>query len=189
MLLGYLRTIFKEYYVKNVKNGADVSVLLTKPRDLDYELFIFKKYEGLMRHLLHKKEMRSQATLEDDLAALKKGDLEYMRWMVTVYRSEKKKILRSQIDLCQYVIAILKVLLTKQSAGEGITLDQFHSLCMEKTPIEREEGLLERWVHNPDHIFSVEDQFIRRRIQMKGYLKDLYDLVVSGEQKKGASNV
>ena len=60
-LLGYLRTIFKNYYIKHVKIG--ISVLLTKPKDVDYELFIFKKYLGLMQHLLQEKEWRS-GTLE-----------------------------------------------------------------------------------------------------------------------------
>jgi hypothetical protein len=31
-------------------------------------------------------------------------------------------------------------------------------------------------VHNPDHLFSEEDQVIRRRILLRGYLKDLYEL-------------
>jgi hypothetical protein len=47
VLLGYLRTIFKAYFQKDIK-PTSTSVLLTKPKDLDYELFIFKKYEGLI---------------------------------------------------------------------------------------------------------------------------------------------
>ena len=61
MLLGYLRTIFKNYFVKVRKPG--VSVLLTKPKDLDYEIFIFTKYRELIAHLLEAKEARS-CTLE-----------------------------------------------------------------------------------------------------------------------------
>lgn len=95
-LLGYLRTIFKNYYIKHVKVG--ISVLLTKPKDIDYELFIFKKYLGLMQHLIQEKEWRS-GTLEQDLELLK-GDLPYTKRMAVVYRGEKKKILRTQIDLC-----------------------------------------------------------------------------------------
>jgi hypothetical protein len=59
---------------------------------------------------LAKKEARSGATLEEDLHTLKTRtceELGYMQWMATVYRSEKKKILASHIDLCQYVIRIL----------------------------------------------------------------------------------
>lgn len=141
-----------------------VTVLLTKPKDLDYELFIFKKYEGLMRFLLEKKESRSSTTLDEDLALLSgREDLGYMRRMAVVYRCEKKKILRSNIDLCQYVIRIIKALLAWQTAGEEMTLKEYHRLCMEKTAIEK-HGDVKRWVHNPDYIFTEEDQYIRRRI-------------------------
>jgi len=37
-LLAYLRTIFKNYYSKN--HNPKVSVLLTKPKDVDYEIFV-----------------------------------------------------------------------------------------------------------------------------------------------------
>jgi hypothetical protein len=52
VLLGYLRTIFKEYYVREVKKTSSLPILLTKPKDLDYELFVFRKYLGLMQYLL-----------------------------------------------------------------------------------------------------------------------------------------
>lgn len=57
-----------------------------------------------------------------------------------------------------------------------MSLKDFTELVKEKTPIERQNGVFKRWVHNPDHLFSEEDQAIRRRIQMRGYLKDLYEL-------------
>ena len=49
-LLGFLRTIYKDYYKKHIK--PTLMALLTKPKDLDYEIFIFKKYEGLMKYIL-----------------------------------------------------------------------------------------------------------------------------------------
>jgi len=174
-LLGYFRTIFKDYYQKHIKRT--IQALLTKPKDLDYELFIFKRYQGLMQHLLTKKEARSGATLEEDLHTLKTKTCEevgYMQWMATVYRSEKKKILASHIDLCQYVIRILQELIQARPSN----LQAFHELTMLETPAEKRH-LHKVWVHNPDAIFSEEDQFIRRRIQMRTYLKDLYELVES----------
>jgi hypothetical protein len=155
VLLGYLRTIFKDYYQKHLK--PSVSVLLTKPKDLDYELFIFRKYEGLMRHLLAKKEARTGTTLEEDLALLSgKEELGYMHRMAIVYRSEKKKILYTNIDLCEFVIRIIKELIDRQVRGEGITIKEFHSLCKDRTTIEK-KSVFKRWVHNPDYIFSEED--------------------------------
>ena len=67
-LLGYLRTIFKTYFLRERKPG--VSVLLTKPKDLDYEIFIMQKYQEFCNHLLSKKESRT-GTLEDDLTLVK----------------------------------------------------------------------------------------------------------------------
>jgi hypothetical protein len=47
-------------------------------------------------------------------------------------------------------------------------------------------------VHNPDHIFTEEEQKIRRRILMRGYLKDLWELtqasIVSGASEETASS-
>ncbi len=94
-----------------------MAVLLTKPKDLDYELFIFKRYEGLMTYLLLKKEARSGATLEEDLHTLRNKKCEevgYTTWMAIVYRCEKKKILASQIDMCHYIIRILQELLQRK---------------------------------------------------------------------------
>ena len=109
-LLGYLRTIFKTYFLRERKPG--VSVLLTKPKDLDYEIFIMQKYQEFCKHLLSKKESRT-GTLEEDLTLVKNWQelgLSFPRKMAVVYRSEKKKILHTNIDLCGYLLKILKYL-------------------------------------------------------------------------------
>jgi hypothetical protein len=49
--------------------------------------------------------------LEEDLVLIKNWQelaLGYTRKMAVVYRAEKKKILHTNIDLCQYLIKILK---------------------------------------------------------------------------------
>lgn len=132
--------------------------MLTKPKDLDYELFIFKKYEGLLAHLLARKEYRSGTTLEEDLQLLRTGGLDYMRRMAIVYRSEKKKILHSNIDLCQYVIRLLRDLIDRQIAQKGpVSLAEFTQMVKERTGLEKQPGVFKRWVHNPDHLFSEKD--------------------------------
>ena len=149
--------------------------LLTKPKDLDYEIFIFKKYEGLMKHILASREKRSGATLEEDLHILKTKTCEevgYMNWMAIVYRSEKKKIVKSNIDLCQFVIKLLLELVGRRDSGTAITLADYHKLTMEETAAEKRHFIKE-WVHNPDTLFSEDDQFIRRRIQMRTYTTHL----------------
>lgn len=144
-------------------------MLLTKPKDIDYEIFIFNKYLGLMTHVLAKKEKRSGTTVEVDLLALRedgKGDLHlgYMRRMAIVYRAEKKKILRSNIDLCQHVLHVLNAIRDAKELGKGpLTLTQFHCVCMEKTPAEK-DNLLKDWIINSDATFNAEDQYIKRRL-------------------------
>ena len=169
-LLAYLRTVFKSYYSKN--HNPKVSVLLTKPKDVDYEIFILKRYRGFCQHMLNKKEGKT-GKLEEDLILLKTNEINWMRRMSVVYRSEKKKILHTNIDLCNYLLSILVSVKGKQD----ITIREFNKLCFEKSFLEKEEGLIRRWVHNGDPIFSEEDQFFRRRLALRQYLKDVSELI------------
>lgn len=184
VLLGYFRTIFKSYFTRSIKPG--VSVLLTKPKDLDYELFIMSKYQSFCRHLLHKKEAQT-GTLEQDLALIHSGQLNYTRKMAVVYRSEKKKILHTNIDLCGYIICIIEWLKSKK-AGQ-VTLEEYRERCLEKTEIERQPGLVKRWVYNGDAVFSEEEQYFRRRLCLRGYLKDLAELVGISSETPASSPV
>ena len=128
MLLGYLRTIFKTYYVSNVKPVA--GVLLTKPKDLEYESFIMSKYIGLMKHILAIKERRSGSTLDQDMESLQKTDLSFQQRMAIVYRSEKKKILYTIIDLCEYLKSVIDGL------KKVTNMKEYHSLYMAKSEVE-----------------------------------------------------
>lgn len=85
-------------------------MLLTKPKDLDYEIFIMTKYQGFCERILQKKEDRT-GTVEEDLTLIRNWQelgLSFTRKMAVVYRCEKKKILHTNIDLCKYLIRILK---------------------------------------------------------------------------------
>ena len=46
-------------------------------------------------------------TLEEDFDQLENPGLFYQRRFAIIYRIEKKKIIRSNIDLCEYVLKIL----------------------------------------------------------------------------------
>ena len=100
--------------------------------------------------------------------------------MSIVYRSEKKKILHTNIDLCNYLLTILASVKRKQN----ITIRQFNQLCLEKSFLEKEDGLIRRWVHNGDPIFTEEEQFFRRRLGLRQYLKDLSELIGVKEQEE-----
>ena len=138
-----------------------------------------QKYQSFCRHLLSKKETRT-GTVEEDLILIKNWQelsLGYTRKMAIVYRCEKKKILHTNVDLSGYIIKILKYLKAKKEAKEQITAEEYRKLCLEKTVLELQPGLFKRWVYNGDAIFSEEDEYFRRRLGLRGYLKDLADLV------------
>ncbi len=90
-----MRTIYKFEYQK--KHNKQLNILLTKPKDLDFEILVFTKYWELMKTTLAKRE--SSSTLEQDLALLDDKSIPYTRMFGILYRAEKKKILKSQIDL------------------------------------------------------------------------------------------
>ena len=55
-------------------------------------------------------------------------------------------------------------------------MEEYQQLILEPSPVEK-AGSLKEWVTLGDPMFSLEDQFIRRRLQMRGYLKDLAELI------------
>ena len=78
--------------------------MLTRPTLLPYELYVMKVYLQICNFL--EEQLNKVATLEEDLEMLRQGELgnsgtplSFMMKMVVLYRSEKKKILRSQINL------------------------------------------------------------------------------------------
>ena len=95
--------------------------MLTKPKDLDYEIFIFEKYLGLMNHLKDIKE--KHRSLEEDLALLDDlfiDGITYEHRFAVRYRAEKKKIIRSNIDLVELVLKVLRrVKETTDSSGKA----------------------------------------------------------------------
>lgn len=106
--------------------------------------------------------------------------------MAVVYRSEKKKILHTNIDLCGYIIGIIEWL---KSRNGKVTLEEYRERCLEKTEIERQPGLVKRWVYNGDAVFSEEEQYFRRRLCLRGYLKDIAELVGISSETPASSPV
>ena len=188
VLLGYLRTVFKNYYIlsqrerlissaKLHESPQQVEILLTKPKDINFEIFIFEKYLALMEHLKTTKE--KSKTLEDDLSLLedyqRKG-VSFEERFVIRYRAEKKKIIRSNIDLAQFVLGILRKLneqMDKNTQKNSLTEEEFKQAYMSKSKLE-EEGVFRRWIIGMD--FDEEENFYRRRLQIRDYLKDLAEL-------------
>ena len=84
-------------------------ILLTRPTNLYYERFVFTFYLNILRFV--QDQLNRVATLEEDLELLERGEpgnskepIDFEFRMAVVYRAEKKKILRSQINLIQKII-------------------------------------------------------------------------------------
>lgn len=50
-------------------------------------------------------------------------------------------------------------------------------MCLDRSDLEKEPGLFKRWVYNGDAVFSEEDEYFRRRMNLRTYLKDLAEFV------------
>ena len=101
-------------------------------KDLDYELDCLKSYLNLA--MLIKKRLESKTTLEEDLLILEGEPDNWKLRMCVIYRSEKKKIIRSQIDMILYLINVVRAskdLAKKLRAGDFKLVDQsFKSIYM-----------------------------------------------------------
>ena len=100
-MLSFLRSVckisfFNKQERKAAKEGISFSkprIYLTKPVNLYFERYVMIHYLEVIKCLDY--ALNSQTSLESDLALLKKPDLSFNERMVVVYRSEKKKILKS----------------------------------------------------------------------------------------------
>lgn len=90
-----MRLICRErFFVKN-KPLLDIKpqhIILTRPRDLFYEVYVFSWYMHILEYV--KLGIEYKTKLEEDLELLK-GDLKWHVRMAVVYRSERKKIVRN----------------------------------------------------------------------------------------------
>lgn len=85
--------------------------MLTQPKDIEFEKFCLRKYLELLKWLKGKHERLS--TLETDLSMLDEKtevDLQLTdnQRFAVVYRSEKKKIIRSQIEIATYLLQVIE---------------------------------------------------------------------------------
>ena len=94
-----------------------------------------------------------------------------MRKFALVYRSEKKKIIRSNIDLASYVLTILDRL----NEGE-ITIEEYRKLILEDSECEK-TGAYGKWVTDPR--YNEEENRYRRRLNLRSYFKDLFELTTT----------
>ncbi len=110
-----------------------------------------------------------------------------MRMAIT-YRSEKKKILRSQIALVQKVIYVLRNcedILTsaniedKSKAYTELILEQTDSEIKEREAVSNNQKMTEG--EKAKELHKLQEYFYYRRIINGTYYKDLKTLIISGD--------
>ena len=116
VFVAYLRTVCKKSFFaslgaenKALGEARAKKILMTMPTNLYYERYVFTCYEQIL--LFVQDQLNKVATLEEDLALLREGNgaepLGFQTRMVVLYRSEKKKIVRSQLNLVKKAAGIL----------------------------------------------------------------------------------
>lgn len=81
-------------------------MLLTRPVDIEFEIFVFKTYLRLIEHL-NKVWVERDTKLEDDIP-LYEAAADWRVKMVIRYRIERKKIFRSQLAVLADMVNLLE---------------------------------------------------------------------------------
>ena len=105
--MSYFRSVLKQsFFMSNVP--AARTILLTRPISLPYECYCLKYYKELLTLL--QMNMEKYDTLESDLEKLASDkQLTWGMRMAILYRSEKKKIVRNQIDLVTHMAKVCEL--------------------------------------------------------------------------------
>ena len=112
--------------------------------------------------------------------------------MALVYRSEKKKILRSQLHLIEYVLASLDTIeeLLSQSSSEQDLEKPFTNILIRETEQEKQErAALDKntqWdaEKKAQKINKWENQFYYRRLINSWYFKQLKETIIDNRKSK-----
>ena len=170
--MSYVRMV---YQVEYAKGTVPKPRLLTKISDLDFELFCLLKYQEVMAALCA--DLESKTTLESDLALLS-GQVTTLagnQYMAVLYRSERKKILRSQAHLIGYLVKVMEAsadleLQKLQAPDPAALADAFKTIYM--APTDLEKGQLD----DDQKFKSEEDEywFYYRRLNVCQYLREIF---------------
>lgn len=108
--MAYLRTSLKEDYFEHKQGKSSKHIFVTEPVDLDFELHCLSFYHQIIKKF--SAEAEKQSTLEVDQNMLKKTttvtlNLTPQQRFAVVYRSERKRILRAQLEICAYLTKVV----------------------------------------------------------------------------------
>ena len=198
VLISYLRTFCKKsFFAEQMSRdpewqGPQKRLLITRPTNLKYELYCFKYYLQIVHFLSD--HFSRVATLEEDLELLTSGEpgsalpqIPFQLRMAVVYRSEKKKILRSQENLVRKIIEVLKRVEDTLLGGSEDPSRAYTELLLEETPIEvrwreavKNDEAMEADTKRKE-LAKLEQYYYYRRLINAEYFKQLKTLILSRE--------
>ena len=124
VLLAYLRSVQKyTFFPKD--SPFQKRILLTKALDLDFEISVMNSYHDIVQFYF--KKAQKKTSLEEDIKILESMTADdpstFRKKMCIIFRKEKKEILKSHVNLANFIISILekaKELQKKLTHGEKI---------------------------------------------------------------------
>lgn len=170
--MSYIRMVYQVEYA----NGADPKPrLLTKISDIDFEFFCLLKYKEVIEALCA--DLESKTTLEADLALLS-GNVATLtgnQYMAIVYRSERKKIMRSQRHIIEYLVKVAEASADLQvqkleTHDPKALADAFKASYMAPTDLEKEQMDGEQKFKSEE----AEFWFYYRRLHVCQYLREIF---------------
>lgn len=109
-MMAYLRSTLKEEFFEKKNGTSSKSVLISEAMNLDFEMYCLEFYLAILTYLYVYNTRTT--SLEADMELLDPvrtpTKLNWNQRMAVVYRSERKKILRDQIELVSWVQSLVK---------------------------------------------------------------------------------
>ena len=118
-LIAYLRSLLKQQFypkvnqlISNTNAMQNIflmqEVMISTPTDLLYEKHVLDHYLQILAFI--GKKINDTTTLDEDLEMLEKGTLSNNMRMAITYRSEQKKIIKSQINIVSKTLEVLNLI-------------------------------------------------------------------------------
>ena len=182
----YLRSLLKEVYLrqKRIKKGK---LLLTRIVDLEFERKCLDRYLQVITYQTH--QLEKGTTLEADQELLsgetelaKEVNLTSEQKFCVVYRSERKKILRSQKELVSFLLNVLEESYQLKSLKSVGAPKHEIDLLFKKIylhPMESEKIYINS---DGDFIDAEEEYWYQyRRLHMRSYLQQIFQIQTDEE--------
>lgn len=189
--MSYVRTCMKENYFRVHRKDFNLNkVFLTQLVDIEFEQVCLKQYFKIL--MFWKNVFEQETTLEQDLELLRasrEGGFELPEGMqlteaqmfAVILRSERKKIIRSQIDLVAYLQKVLRESFQLKSMASANApqkdLDRaFQSIYLQLSQAEKDD------VDQTGNFKSeeAESEYQNKRFCLRHYLKSVFELQTVG---------